>query len=327
MTCKIYNKNCFEFFKEYEGDHDIDCVIVDLPYGQTDNHWDTKIDLELMWKNLLRMCKRNATYIFFCTTRFGVDLINSKPNYFKYDLVWEKNNTVGHLSVKKIPLRKHEMIYIFGGSNANDVKKEFNSDLREYSKKLFENIKDTNKEVYTKCGNYGLAHFNSSKGQQFGMPSKKNYTFLITEYKIDELDFYLTYEELKKLWKSHSNLTVYNPQMTQLEKPVKVNRKFKVKNTNYGVIVQQSLKTIKKEVYPVSVLNYGYDKEKLHITQKPVPLLEWLMKTYSNEDDVILDFTMGSGSTGVACKNTKRNFIGVELDKAIFDVADKRLNG
>ena len=66
-------------------------------------------------------------------------------------------------------------------------------------------------------------------------------------------------------------------------------------------------------------------KEKLHKTQKPLDLCEWLVKTYSNELDVVMDFTMGSGSTGVACKNTKRNFIGIEMNQEIFNIAEERL--
>lgn len=67
-------------------------------------------------------------------------------------------------------------------------------------------------------------------------------------------------------------------------------------------------------------------KGKVHPTQKPVALLEYLIKTYTNEGETVLDFTMGSGSTGVACKNLNRNFIGIELDKKYFDIAEKRIN-
>ena len=322
---ELHNKNCFQFFEEYKGDHDIDCVIVDLPYGQTGNHWDIKIDLDKMWKNLIKMCKRNCTYIFFCTTKFGVDLINSKPNYFKYDLVWEKSNSVGYLSVKKIPMRKHEMIYVFGNSNANDVNKEFNKELRDYSKKLFENIKDNSKTIYKKCGNQGLSHFIGHKTQQFGITSKKNYDFLIKEYEINKLDFYLNYEELKNMWKSHSNLSIYNPQMIKLDKPVKYKVKKTTRMTNYGIITKTERDEMKTEKFPTSVLCFKHDKEKLHKTQKPVALLEWLIKTYTDEGATVLDFTMGSGSCGVACKNTNRAFIGVELDKDIFEIAKTRL--
>ena len=67
-------------------------------------------------------------------------------------------------------------------------------------------------------------------------------------------------------------------------------------------------------------------KYKVHPTQKPVDLLEYLIKTYTNEGETVLDFTMGSGSTGAACKNTGRNFIGIELDPEYFKIAEKRIN-
>jgi site-specific DNA-methyltransferase (adenine-specific) len=77
--------------------------------------------------------------------------------------------------------------------------------------------------------------------------------------------------------------------------------------------------------YPNAIQKFNSDKEKLHPTQKPVALLEYLIKTYTNENDTVLDFTMGSGSTGVACKNTNRNFIGIEMDKNYFDIAKNRI--
>ena len=67
-------------------------------------------------------------------------------------------------------------------------------------------------------------------------------------------------------------------------------------------------------------------KNRVHPTQKPVPLLEYLIKTYTNENDTVLDFTMGSGTTGVACKNLNRNFIGIELDTDYFNIAKKRID-
>lgn len=73
------------------------------------------------------------------------------------------------------------------------------------------------------------------------------------------------------------------------------------------------------------ILEFSKDKEKLHPTQKPVSLLEYLVKTYTNENDLVFDNCMGSGSTGVACKNTNRRFIGIELDKKYYEIAKKRL--
>ena len=77
--------------------------------------------------------------------------------------------------------------------------------------------------------------------------------------------------------------------------------------------------------YPRSILKYAHDQSKLHPTQKPVALLEYLIKTYSQENETVLDFTMGSGSTGVAAKNLNRKFIGIELDQNYFEIAKKRI--
>lgn len=74
-----------------------------------------------------------------------------------------------------------------------------------------------------------------------------------------------------------------------------------------------------------NLLDFSRDSNKLHPTQKPVPLLEYLIKTYTNENEIVLDFTMGSGSTGVACVNTNRDFIGIELEKKYFEIAKKRI--
>lgn len=78
--------------------------------------------------------------------------------------------------------------------------------------------------------------------------------------------------------------------------------------------------------YPYNLLEFNTDKNRVHPTQKPLALMEYLVKTYTNEGDIVLDFTMGSGSTGVACKNLNRNFIGIELDENYFNIAKKRIN-
>ena len=79
------------------------------------------------------------------------------------------------------------------------------------------------------------------------------------------------------------------------------------------------------ERYPRNIIKFNRDKNKIHPTQKPIALMEYLIKTYSNENDTVLDFTMGSGTTGIACKNLKRNFIGIEKDEKYFDIAKKRI--
>ena len=78
--------------------------------------------------------------------------------------------------------------------------------------------------------------------------------------------------------------------------------------------------------YPLSILRFKRDSSRIHPTQKLVPLLEYLIKTYSNPGELVLDNCMGSGSTGVACVNTDRNFIGIELDQGYFEIAQKRID-
>lgn len=78
--------------------------------------------------------------------------------------------------------------------------------------------------------------------------------------------------------------------------------------------------------YPYNILEFNTDKSHLHPTQKPVALLEYLVETYTKEGDLVIDMTMGSGSTGVACRNLNRDFIGIELNKEYFDIAEKRIN-
>ena len=81
-----------------------------------------------------------------------------------------------------------------------------------------------------------------------------------------------------------------------------------------------------KQRFPKDVLNIKTQHKRIHPTQKPVELMEYLIKTYTNENETVLDFTMGSGTTGVACKNTNRNFIGIEQDEQYFKIASERIN-
>lgn len=114
---------------------------------------------------------------------------------------------------------------------------------------------------------------------------------------------------------------VYNPQMRKGFKPYKTFSGRKT--TNYGDFDRVETKS-NGERYPIDIIKFKKDGG-LHPTQKPVALLEYLIKTYTNEGDTVLDNCMGSGSTGVACVNTNRSFIGIELDDKYFNIAEKRI--
>lgn len=144
MSATLILGDCLEKMKALP-DKSVDCFICDLPYGQltggggqekkkrnikdlrydndknkelnvysSDCSWDIKIDLEAFWKQVERLARTDDTpVIHFCNTKFGIDLINSKPNWFRYDLVWDKGRGVSFLLANKMPMKSHEMIYVF----------------------------------------------------------------------------------------------------------------------------------------------------------------------------------------------------------------------
>ena len=118
----------------------------------------------------------------------------------------------------------------------------------------------------------------------------------------------------------------YNPQMRDRDKP----RKSQNKSTQqvYGKSLDVFEGKVLNKRYPINLITFSKSdmtKNKQHPTQKPVALMEYLIKTYTNEGETVLDFTMGSGSTGVACKNLNRNFIGIEMDDKYFEIAKERI--
>lgn len=121
----------------------------------------------------------------------------------------------------------------------------------------------------------------------------------------------------------YSKLPTYNPQKSGGGKPYTQKQNAKKPSFNYGK--HTTWTTINNgERYPLDVLKFGFERGS-HPTQKPVPLCEYLIKTYTNEGETVLDNCMGSGTTGVACVNTNRSFIGIELDENYFEIAKQRI--
>ena len=120
--------------------------------------------------------------------------------------------------------------------------------------------------------------------------------------------------------------TFYKPQMVKREKPIKSGG---TKPSESAPIANKDVNFKKTYEYknPTTLIEFDkIRKGSVHTTQKPVALMEYLIKTYTNEGDTVLDFTMGSGTTGVACVNTNRKFIGIELDDNYFEIAKNRIN-
>ena len=130
----------------------------------------------------------------------------------------------------------------------------------------------------------------------------------------------------------YKKLPKYNPQFTSCKPLHSKGKAYKDKpivNQNYGVFhTVDDSRAGSTEKYPTSILKFQkpHPSISVHRTQKPIELLEWLINTYTDEGETVLDNCMGSGSTGVACVNTNRNFIGYELDEKYFEIAEKRIN-
>ena len=158
-TFTLYNADCLQKMKDISS-NSIDLIICDLPYGcltapratkgpgwrkveeETGEKaplkritvetcaWDIKIDLEAFWKEVKRIRKNeHSPTIHFCTTKFGYDLIKSNEKEFRYDLVWTKTNAVGFLSANKMPMRSHEMMYVFSKAGAYYERKDISGNF------------------------------------------------------------------------------------------------------------------------------------------------------------------------------------------------------
>ena len=317
---EIYNGDCLEIFPKIEK-YSVSFVLVDLPYGQTDCKWDTPIDLNKMWKQLKRILKPKAYIAFFCTVKFGHSLISSNPSWFRYDLVWQKSRVVGFLSANIAPLRNHEMIYIFGEQDGADLDNSRNLEMRAYAKKCKEYINLKNKQLTEKMGNRAAEHFiDRHATTQFELPTKKTYNKLIELFALDKMEGFIPLEALT--FEKKINKYTYNPQMKKGE--AYTAKGGKLRDGIYGEFEKKEIIN-KGTRHPTSILKFANPKKSIHPTQKPVDLCEYLIKTYTNKNDLVLDFTMGSGTVGIACLHTGRRFIGIEKDPEIFKVAEKRI--
>jgi site-specific DNA-methyltransferase (adenine-specific) len=133
-----------------------------------------------------------------------------------------------------------------------------------------------------------------------------------------------SYETISLFYKK---LPTYNPQGLLNIKEKKVNRKSNEQPSVYGKTGLVGSFTRKYTNYPRQILRFSNTQKNIHPTQKTIELMEYLIKTYTNENETVLDFTMGSGSTLVACKNLNRNGIGIEKDPQYYAVAVARVDG
>lgn len=226
---KFLHGDCLELMREIP-DGSVDMVLCDLPYGTTQNKWDSVIPFEPLWEQYWRVCKPNAAVVLTAAQPFTSALVMSQVRYFKYDWSWNKTAATGHLNAKTRPMRNHEDVLVFckGAIPYNP------QDLKPHGK-------------VTRRG---------SNGSNFGVSGTENF------------------------------------------------QEF----TNY----------------PRSRIEFPNDG-KQHPTQKPVALFEYLIRTYTNEGEHVLDNTAGSGTTAIAAENAGRRWTCMERDPTYYEAAIARV--
>ena len=297
--------DCLELMKNIP-DGSVDLVLTDPPYGtmkgaaldgwgNKTTEWDTAIDPVKIFEQISRVLRPNGKAILFSQEPYTSRLITSDiPSLpFAYRAMWYKNVHANALLAKSAMVSRYEDICIF--TKPHDA--ECTNELRDYFKKVLEFIGAKScKEINTRLGHRKAEHcfYVTGKGKgstQFSLCTEQTYNEIVSVFGIDKMDGFLPYVELARL-----------------------NEKY---TATFNLWKGGKSKS--------NVLEYKKDNDGYHPTQKPVALLEDLIQTYSNEGNTVLDFTMGSGSTGVACVNTNRNFIGIELDEGYFNIARKRI--
>ena len=332
-TFQLFNDDCLEKMKDLDDDS-IDLIFCDLPYNQTSCKWDKAVlDLELFWKQVMRIKKLNTPIFFTTTTKFGVSLIQTAPKkcFFRYDLVWVKSAPAGFLCAKKMPMRKHEMIYVF-------YEKLPFYDLSSHTHKFIKSTPMGDKpDLYGRLWDKdGKPYIKDKIQNKYDPPLPVSVVKEVIRTDDGCNGLYgketgkvFIYDENGKLRNSEPRYEPPLPVSVVKEEFNYKDNQRKNKDGAYGNNLKLPKSTGKAgSVYdvplPTSLLEVKSTRGK-HSTEKPVALMSWILKYYSKEGDTILDPTCGSGSTGVACKNMNRNFIGIEMDEEIFKVAENRL--
>lgn len=288
----------------------VDLVLCDLPYGTTGLDWETPIPLDALWAQYKRVLKPNGTVLLFGSEPFASVLRLSNPEMYRYDWVWEKNICGNFQLVSVQPMKIHETISVF-----YDIPKhyEFSEIIKDNMDRLGLSKKDVTPLFLSKNGNTTGWLSNKMSGKQ--MPTREQWSRLCELFGIED--------EYDKILSGVNRIT-YNPDTIDVE----LVRSNKGKSGRLGHISSEKRRdeyVQKKTGYPKSIIRF--DRETgLHPTQKPVALMEFLVKTHSNPGDLVLDNCMGSGTTGVACAKTGRDFVGIEISPEYFCIAKERID-
>ena len=302
---QLYKGNCLIESDKIESGS-VDLILTDLPYGtmirtgDTNRNiikmrnklkWDIEIEPKKVFEIANRILRKKGKMILFSQEPYTTQLINYKSNVvFNYRATWEKDNFAVALGAKVNMVSFTEDVLIFNKAEDTD----FKHPLRDYAIKVLKWIEEPRTSVLEYIG-MGNIRFFRIKQNEFAKPTKKAYDKIIELFEINEMEGFITYDDILKIDSEYKNTTKSTFNLWEGKK------------------------------YKSNILKYKKDYDGHHPTQKPVLLLEDLIKTFSNEGDLVVDLTMGSGSTLVACKNTNRNGIGIEMNDEYFNIASERV--
>lgn len=307
----------------------VDAVICDPPYGTVKglgdsdgiSHgmagrtgWDDALAPAKFMSECSRLLRTNGSLVLFSqepyTSRLIAEANGALP--FSYRMVWLKDHFANALIAKKAPVAYTEDVLVFRCKKDIDANHDFAGEhpLRGYAELVIRKIGKGLKQVNADLGHRRAEHFFYVGTTQFGLCTEATYSELCALYGLRQMEGFREWADLAD-----------------------VNRAFKKSKESerreYLASVYEANPVVfnlpESAKYKSNVLQYRKDYTGHHPTQKPVPLMEDLVKTYTNPGDTVLDFTMGSGSTGVACMNTGRKFIGIELDDKYFTIACERI--
>ncbi|EAX1056349.1 site-specific DNA-methyltransferase [Salmonella enterica] len=295
MNHTIYHGDCLDVMPTLEHGS-VDLIVCDPPYGTikganldtwsaATTQWDDAIDPVALFAACERVLRVNGALVLFAQEPYTSRLITQA--YGNLPFSYRLAWEKEHFGN---PLQaKNAPVSYFEDVLVFFKKYEpnLNHPMREYSRRVKAFTRATAVQVERKLGHRGADHFLGCDAVQFSLPTRSTYEQLTTAYNLTAMPGFLAYDEMKLPQR------VFNLPPGKRHKP--------------------------------NILKYARDREKYHPTQKPVALLEDLIQTYSNPGDTVLDFTMGSGSTGVACVNTGRRFIGIEKEQKYFDIAAARI--
>mgnify|MGYP000869378630 FL=1 len=306
MNIELIQGNCLTESDKIK-DGSVDLILTDLPYGTikglggdiekykrlSNSEWDNVIPVGEIMQIANRILRKNGKMILFANQPFTTELIKGQianlPH--NYNMYWNKKHFANCLLVNKAPVSYVEDILVFSKIHETEAIHP----LRIYFKEVIEFIGLNLKQINTKLGHRRAEHTFYIDSTQYGLCTEKTYNELIEVFRIDNMQGFKNFTELKV-----------------------IDKQFK---TNYS----STFNLWEGGKFKSNILEYEKDFTGLHPTQKPILLLEDLIKTFSNENDLVVDLTMGSCSTGIACINTNRNFIGIELDKKYFNISKKRV--